>query len=263
MAEHIRGSAHLKNATIEQSDLSGVSIAASDLRGTTIRESYLDGLRIVGSVLGEVHVSSFGGDPARVVVEGVDVWQYVSDTLDERHPERVQLRGVRTAEDHRAMWATAQRLWDELLAEAETLDDEVRRTRVDGEWSLIETARHLVFAVDGWVGRMLRAQEHPYHPLGLPPTDFPGDQHAAIGLDPTAEPTWDEVVEALRSRHAQVREEVDRLTDDLLPQERTIAIAPPVWNEETETVAQCFTVLHHEHVEHHRYARRDLATLTD
>lgn len=262
MVEHIRGSAHLKGATIEQSDLGGLSVVGSDLRGATIRESYLDGLRVVGSVLGEVHLSSFAGDPARVVVEGVDVWEFVSRTLDERHPERVQLRSVTSADDHRAMWTTVERLWATLLEEAAGLGDDVRRARVAGEWSLEETTRHLVFAVDSWVGRMLRAEDRPFHPLGLPPTDFPLDRHRDLGLDPDAEPSWDDVVTALRSRHTMVREELGGLTDELLPETRTIAIAPPVWGEETETVAQCFTVLHHEHVEHLRYARRDLAVLT-
>lgn len=254
-------SAELKGATIDTCDLGGAAVSGSDLRGVTIRESYLDGMRIVGSVLGRIEISSFAGEPAEVVVEGVEVWQLVSDVLDERHPERVQLRAVRTADDHRAMWATVERLWEELYAEAAPLPDDVRRTRVAGEWSLVETVRHLVFAVDGWLGRMLRGTEHAYHPVGVPPTDFPAEHWTTIGLDPASDPTWEEAVEVLRGRQHDVRSELATLTDEQLSESRTIAIAPPVWGEETTTVARCFTVLQREHVDHLRYARRDLATL--
>lgn len=254
-------SAELKGAAIDACDLGGATVTGSDLRGVTIRESYLDGLRIVGSVLGRIEVSSFAGDPAQVVVEGVEVWQLVSDVLDERHPERVQLRAVRTADDHRAMWATVERLWEELYADAAQLPDDVRRVRVGDEWSLLETVRHLVFAVDGWLGRMLRGTERPFHPAGIPPTDFPTEHWTTIGLDPAADPTWEEAVEVLRGRQHDVRAELASLTDAQLTQSRSIAIAPPVWDVETETVAQCFTVMHREHVDHLRYARRDLATL--
>ena len=47
---------------------------------------------------------------------------------------------------------------------------------VDEEWSLSETVRHLVFADDCWTGQMLLGGE-PFHPWGLPNTDYPADFH--------------------------------------------------------------------------------------
>ena len=41
------------------------------------------------------------------------------------------------------------------------------RIRVDGEWSTIETLRHLVFAVDAWFRRGVLGVESPYTPLGI------------------------------------------------------------------------------------------------
>ena len=50
------------------------------------------------------------GSTGTVVVDDVDVTAFVAAELDRRHPERVQLRGMRTAEDCRAMWDTVERL---------------------------------------------------------------------------------------------------------------------------------------------------------
>jgi hypothetical protein len=45
--------------------------------------------------------------------------------------------------------------------------------RADDEWSFVETLRHLAFAVDVWVSRIVLGEPMPYHRLGLPPTDYP------------------------------------------------------------------------------------------
>ena len=48
--------------------------------------------------------------------------------------------------------------------------------RVDGEYSFIETLRHLVFATDAWVRRAVLGQPEPYDPLGLPHDDMEPDR---------------------------------------------------------------------------------------
>ncbi|MFD9512118.1 hypothetical protein [Streptomyces mirabilis] len=60
----------------------------------------------------------------------------------------MQLRGMRTADDHRAMWDTIERLWSDAVARAERLPEAGRHQRVHDEWSFVETPRHLVFVTD-------------------------------------------------------------------------------------------------------------------
>jgi hypothetical protein len=44
---------------------------------------------------------------------------------------------------------------------------------VDGEWSFIETLRHLAFAGDAWVRRGILGDPAPWHPLDLPWNEMP------------------------------------------------------------------------------------------
>jgi hypothetical protein len=46
-----------------------------------------------------------------------------------------------------------------------------------------DTIRHLVFADDCWTGQMLLGGQ-PFHPWGLPNTDYPADRVSAdLGID--------------------------------------------------------------------------------
>jgi len=48
-------------------------------------------------------------------------------------------------------------------AAAESVD-----VRIDDEWSFAETLRHLVHAIDVWLGKgVLGLEEADFHPLGL------------------------------------------------------------------------------------------------
>ena len=90
--------------------------------------------------------------------------------LDRRHPERVLVREMRVGRRGAAgpgRWST--RMWDDAVAHAATLPEPLLHERVEGEWSFVETMRHLVFADDIWVGRMLSDEPGVFHPLGLPP----------------------------------------------------------------------------------------------
>jgi hypothetical protein len=66
--------------------------------------------------------------------------------------------------------------------------------RLDGEWSYLETLRHLLFVTDVWIaGNVLGRQDH-FHPFGVPPSFVPDP--ARFGIDVAAEPAFDEVVVA-------------------------------------------------------------------
>jgi DinB superfamily/Pentapeptide repeats (8 copies) len=243
---------------IHQTDaFRGASFTVADLTGARFRDCDLSSVKIVDSWLVDVNVSGF---VRNLVVNDVDVTAYVEAEVDRRHPERVQLRQLRTAEDYRAMWDTIERLWSATVARAERLPEPVRHERVEDEWSFVETMRHLVFATDAWASRTVLDEPMPYQRLGLPQTAYPPADAAALGMDLGADPSFTEVMLVRAGRLAVVRRIVDGLTDADL--ERVCTRAPaPGYPEETRTVGSCLGVVMKEECEHHRYAVRDLAVL--
>src|SRR3954447_14079944 len=235
----------------------GARFVASDLSGVTIHDCDLSGLKVTDALLHDVRIS---GELERVRMNDVDVTGFVEAELDRRHPERVQGRSMRTPDEARAAWTVIEGLWEAVLARYDRLPAAAREERVDGEWSLIETLRHLVFATDAWASRTVLDEPMPYHPLGLTHTFYPREDALALGIDLDARPTFDEVLEARRGRTALVRRLVDGLRDAEL--QRVCARSPaPGYPEETRTVARCLRVVMKEEVEHHRYTVRDLAVL--
>jgi uncharacterized protein YjbI with pentapeptide repeats len=232
----------------------------ADFTGASFRNCTLTGVRITGSDISGLQVSGYLGSDRGVVVDDVDVTDFVRAELDRRYPERVQLRTARTADELRAVWATVERTWAETRARAERLPEPVRHQRVDDEWSLVETLRHLVCATDIWLGRMIRGDERPFHPAGLLPTGYPEDGAVELGIDPAASPSYDEAAAVHAERRRQVSAFLATVADADLEEVRTAA-PTPVWGERTSTVRGCLGVILDEHVEHRRFAERDLAVL--
>jgi hypothetical protein len=92
---------------------------------------------------------------------------------------------------------------------------------VDGEWSFIQTLRHLVFATDAWVLRAVFGNPSPWDPLDLPHDDM----EDAPGV----------------------------------PRDR--AVQPSLPASESFPVARCLGAVINEEWEHRLYAERDLAAL--
>jgi hypothetical protein len=235
----------------------GASFTEVDLAGATFRDCGFRKVKIVDSSLVDVIVDGVIGN---FVVNGVDVTAFVEDELDRRHPERVQLRAMRTADDYRAMWGTVERIWADTVARAERLPEAARHERVDGEWSFSETLRHLVFATDAWASRPVLDQPMPYHRLGVPQTSYPPADATALGIDVDAHPSFAEVIQARADRMELMRGLVHGLTD--VEFERLCTRPPaPGYPEEPRTVGRCLRVVINEEVAHHGYAVRDLAVL--
>jgi len=235
----------------------GASFTGVDLTGAKFRDCDLREVKIVDSWLVNVNVSGFVGDS---IVNGVDVTAFVAAELDRRHPERMQLRQMQTAGDYRAMWDTIERIWSETVARAERLPEPARHERVDGEWSFVETLRHLVFATDAWVSRTVLDEPMPYHRLGLTHSSYPPADAAALGIELDPRPSFAEVVKIRADRMALVRGIVDGLAGAEF--ERMCTRAPaPGYPEEARSVGSCLRVVMDEECEHHRYAVRDLAVL--
>jgi hypothetical protein len=235
----------------------GATFTEADLHDATFRDCDMSNVKIVDSWLADVYI---GGMIRNVVVNDVDVTAYVDGELDRRYPERVQVREMKTADEYRATWRTIERLWSETVSRAERLPEPARFERVDGEWSFVETLRHLVFATDAWAGRAILGQTAPYHRLGVTHSSHPAADAAALGIDLDAKPSYAEALEVRASRLALVRGVVDGLTDAAL--DRVCEHPPaPGYPDEERTVGRCLRVVMREECEHRRYAVRDLAVL--
>jgi DinB superfamily len=239
----------------------GATFRRVDLSGATIRDSDVTGLRIVASLVDDVRLSGHEG-VGRVVVDDVDVTAHVRTELDRRHPERVLIREMRSADEVRAAWVVVNGMWDAAVAHAATVPEPLLNQRVEGEWSFVETVRHLVFADDIWVGRMLSDEPGPFHPLGVPPTDTTDAAAAEMGLTLAARPSFTQVVSLHRERRRRFTDLLGGVTDADLAQVRTAVLAPD-WGEESFPVLECLTVVVREHADHLRFAQRDLATLEE
>jgi uncharacterized damage-inducible protein DinB len=228
-----------------------------DLRGARFVDCDLSGVRITDGCLVDVDVSGY---VSNLVINGVDVTEYVESELNRRHPERVQLREMGNADDFKAMWATMQGLWAALTERAERLPEAARQERVNDEWSFVETLRHLVFITDSWVSRTVLDDPKPFHPLALPQTAYDPADAATLGMTLDAHPTYAEALAARADRAAVAQAVFDSLTNADLG--RLCSQSPaPGYPEEQRPVANCLAVLLDEEIEHHRFAARDLTIL--
>jgi len=124
---------------------------------------------------------------------------------------------------------------------------------IDGEWSFIQTLRHLVMAMDKWFTLPVLGQAE-MHPIILPnggSNDFPWP-----GRDLTADSTYTDVLAVRAERAARFREFIASVTSNELARTTTV-----LENGEA-TVEQCLHVVFEEEFEHLRYAMRDLDRLS-
>jgi hypothetical protein len=238
-------------------ELRGARLEVKDLRDVRLVDCDLRGAKVIDSMLVDVDVTGFVNN---FVVNGVDVTEFVESELDRRHPERVQLREISGSDDFRAMWETVERLWSDTMVRARRLPEDELHRRVDGEWSFVETLRHLVFITDSWASRTIRDEPNPFHRLALPQTAYSPADAAALGMEIDSDPSFAEVLEARDERLAMVRGLVGDLTDDQLGRACPRSPAPgypdgdrPVW--------ECLAVVMEEECQHHAYAVRDLDVL--
>jgi DinB family protein/pentapeptide repeat protein len=247
----------LAGARFEQVDLKGAEFRTVDLRDARFRSADLSGVVMRGVELNGVDI--YGGI-RDLRVNGVDVAPLVEAELDRREPERVKMRPVDPA-GFREAWDVIEGLWAGTVDRARGLDAELLHQSVDGEWTFIETLRHLAFATDAWVRRALLGEESPWHPLDLPWDGMP--DRPEIPRDRKARPALDEVLTLRRDRMMTVREYVDALTEETLAGQ-TKPLEAPGYPEPGESfpVRDCLRNILNEEWEHRRYAERDLDILT-
>jgi hypothetical protein len=235
----------LRDATMRRVDLSGV-----DVRGAAFH-----GARLIGVEMANAEIT---GEFENVTINGVDIGPLVEAELNRRMPDRVKMRPT-DADGFREAWATLERLWDGTIGTARSLPPAALHDRVNGEWSFVETLRHLSFASAAWVGRMILGEPSPWHPLDLPWDEAPGWD--GIPWDRDARPALEDVLVLRRDRQAMVGGVIAALTDEQLATQ--VSRTEPGWPRiEQFPLAECLLIVLNEEWEHRLYAERDLAALS-
>src|SRR4051812_10056049 len=142
-------------------DLAGAVFWGADLSGAHFRDVNLTDATISHAWLVNVDIDALVD---RVVINGVDVTGYVNER-DPWYPLRAMLRPS-SPEDMRATWAALEDEWAKTVARARGLPEDALDASVDGEWSFVQTLRHLVFAMDKWFTVPILGGS--FHPIGLP-----------------------------------------------------------------------------------------------
>jgi hypothetical protein len=245
----------LRGSRFERVDLSGSEFWATDLAGSRFRGVDLSGSVMRGVELGNVDIS---GEIMNVTINGVDIGPLIEAELNRRYPDRAKMRPADPA-GFREAWDILERLWDQTVAHARRLPPGLLHESVDGEWSFIETLRHLVFATDAWVRRAIQGDPSPWDPLGLPwdeAQDTPG-----VPRDRSARPSLETVLALRRDRMSTVRQVIEGLTDASLAG-HTDPVEGPGWpRPRSYPVKTCLLVVLNEEWEHRLYAERDLGAL--
>ena len=259
----------LKGTRFEHVDLSeshfhdlllrGARFTHVDLSEARFHNLSMPDVRITGAWMRDLVIDA--AIDGALSVNGVDVVPYVEQELNARHPGRETIFAVREgdADAFRAAWAIDERIWATTVDRARQLPEEKLHERVGGEWSFIQTLRHLVFATDAWIRRALLGDPWPYDALGLPFDEM--DEIEGMPNDIEARPSLDEVLALRADRMKTVSEVLAALTDEQL--EGTTEPVPQPGYPESEAfpVRRCLGAIVIEEWEHHLFANRDLAVL--
>ena len=178
--------------------------------------------------------------------------------------ERVRLRAERDklkATDPKGLadaWAMIEDLWAGTVARARKLPEPVLHEQVEGEWSFVQTHRHLLLVTDCWLRRMVKGIAHPYHPWSLGGSWLTSPRR--WGLDPDADPSLDQVLALRWERMDEVREVIASTNAEELGRS-CVPPDSPGHPRKDHTVLECLHVILKEEWQHHRYAVRDLQVL--
>jgi hypothetical protein len=221
--------------------------------GAVMRDIDLSNAKIVGALMTN---ASFSGEIGGLKINEIEVAPLIARELERRYPERKEIfaadpEGMRKAFD--IVFGLLDRTWER----ARRLSEEQRYQRVDEEWSVVETVRHLVFAVDAWIGRAVLGRDDPFDPIALPPTFLPPSA-PGMTCDPDARPSFEEALKVWKEREAEIRDIVNELTPGEL--ERPITTKgdgyPPAGHQ-TQVIGPLWTIIE-ESWWHNFFMNRDM-----
>jgi uncharacterized damage-inducible protein DinB len=234
----------LSGSVFDDVDLTGARFANVLLRDVTIRGAWAERLSIDGGF-------------EELLFNGIDVVPLWRAELRRQHPEFALLEPD-TAEGYREIWPLLEEQWAATVARARRLPEDLLHERVDGEWSFIETLRHMLFVTDAWLRRAVLGEPAPYDPLDLPHDEM--RDLDGVPRDPDARPSLDKVLELRSERVAVVRGFFAELTDEQATGETTVT-GPGYPEAGTYTVPRCLHAVLDEEWWHRRFADRDLSAL--
>jgi DinB superfamily len=223
-----------------------------DFTAAEFRECVLNTTRLIGVVMQDAAID---GLVTNLVVNGVEVSAYVEAELDRRYPVRVLLRSDVPA-DLLEGWRRLHAVWSATIDRLRASPGTEHRT-VNGEWSALQTLRHLVFVHDSWFRRCVLGSTDLFTPIGLA-SEYVPDREGQ-GLDLTADPSLDEVAAVRAEQAAELEEWLTSVTATQLA-----ATAPVPDGEGWPSYArgrstrQCLGTVLNEEWEHHGFCDRDL-----
>lgn len=229
-----------------EGDLAGAVFWGADLSGARFRDVNFTDTKISHAWLVNVDIDALVDN---VVINGVDITAYVNER-DPWYPLRTMLRPS-TPQGMRATWVALEDEWANTISRARALPEEARHESVNGEWTFVQTLRHLVFAMDKWFAAPIVGER--FHPIGLPNSgsvDFPWP-----GLDDELTPSFSEALAVRADRATRFR--------DYLASVATTDLARPieVLENGTNPLHECIYTVFEEEFWHNRYAQRDLTHL--
>ncbi|MGV9298832.1 DinB family protein [Amycolatopsis sp. NPDC003676] len=223
-----------------------------DLNGAEFRECDLTGARLIGVVMQDAVID---GLVSNLVVNGVEVGEYVEAELDRRYPVRVLIR----SEDPVDLREAARQLRKGWAATVERIRSApgIERRSVNDEWSAAQTMRHLVFVHDSWFRRCCLGSTELFTPMGIGPDV--GPYREAHGLDRSLDPSLDEIVRVRDEQAAELGAWLDEVTAAQLEAPAPVPeddVWPPY--ARGRSVRQCLRTVLNETFEHHGFCVRDL-----
>jgi hypothetical protein len=245
----------LSDSRFERVDLTGAEFRASDLCQARFRGVDFRGVVMSGVEMCDVRID---GEFKNLLINGIDVAPIVEAELDRRDPDRAKMRPTDPA-GFREAWDIVERLWDGTVERARGFEPELLHESVGGEWSFIETLRHLAFATDSWVRRGILGDPSPWDPLDLPWDEMPNTP--GVPRDREVRPSLDEALALRWDRMATVRAVIDALTDESLAA-HTEPVEGPGWPPpESFPVREVMLIILNEEWYHRLFAERDLDAL--
>jgi hypothetical protein len=193
-------------------DLVGVDprFEDQDLTGAEFRECDLSRARLIGVVMQDAVID---GLVSNLVVNGVEVTSYVEAQLDRRHPVRLLIRSADPAGLRQAL-RQLRTDWAATAGRLRGMPRGSEHQRIGGEWSAVETLRHLVFVHDSWFRRCCLGSAEPFTAIGLASAFVPDQEEQ--GLDRAAPPGLDEVLAVRDAQGAELELWLSAVTADQL-----------------------------------------------
>jgi hypothetical protein len=236
-------------------EFEGLAFDNASFAGASFRNANFAGVKMEGLFV----YAEISGPVDGLKINGVEVAPLIEAELVRRHPELAKFTAADLSDVREGLHIVEEQL-GATLGRAGALSEDLRNRGVDGEWSTVETVRHLVFVVDLWVRRQALGLDDAYHPIGLPPSHLPSSP-PGTAIDVEARPSFEEAITVWEERLAEVRS----LLEGLSPAEAdaTRPIDAPGFPPLTETIPKrrAIGVVLREAWAHNQYMGRDLDKL--